>query len=171
MHKDHLRNKGLCNLWDLFDIIFCPSVDLLVVFGHFIWIFTQDLILAFMGIEGQEEKEKKMVVHCPGKKKFKKSVMKNNKSLSTAHKLWYHTVQLSGLFYSHTLTHLMRKRDWTSRHTLHLHKFTAAGTKGWRGKASQLVACTGRCSRRDKGWTVCSLALLTCLNCRLSLPG
>lgn len=36
--------------------------------------------------------------------------MKNKKSLSTAHELWYHTVvQLSGLFCSCIITHFIRE--------------------------------------------------------------
>lgn len=59
--------------------------------------------------------------------------MKNKKSLSTAHELLFSS-QDSSL----TMTHLMRKREAGQANMLHLQEFTAVGTKGWRGKDSQL---------------------------------
>lgn len=104
LHKDHLRNGGLCDLRNLFDVIFRPTVNFLVVLGHFIWIFTQNLILTFMGMEGEEEKEKEVLVHCPEKISII-SYKEQKNPLSTADELWHLTVvQLSGLFCS-IITH------------------------------------------------------------------
>lgn len=92
LHKDHLRNEGLCNLGDLFDIVFCSSVDLLVVLGHFVWIFTWGLVLAFMGVEEEEENEKEMLVHRP-EKRFQMSDLKNSKTC--IHSSQNHSVHIS----------------------------------------------------------------------------
>ena len=52
-----------------------------------------------------------MLVHCPEKKFSQISYEEQKKSLSKAHELWHHAVvQLSGLFYSHIITHFMRER-------------------------------------------------------------
>lgn len=93
-----------------------------------------------MGMEGEEEKEKEMLVHCPKKKKkVSKISYEEQKYLcpqlmncgTTLH------LALRTLLFTYHNSFYEIERDGTSQHTLHLQEFTAIGIKGWRGRESK----------------------------------